>query len=71
MRWLQYLQYALVADSPVDAVAASGVRGKVATPNYKVCGTYADGYRLVCVFNVGGPEAAEKGRRTVDAILKR
>ena len=55
----------------VDAVSAVGVQGKPPTGTYKVCGTYADGYRLICVFNVAGPRAAAKGRKTVEAILKR
>ncbi len=49
----------------------SGVKGKAATSTYKLCGTYAAGYRSTAVSVVGGPKAVEKGRKTGEAILAR
>lgn len=54
-----------------DLVDACGVIGKPPTPDYKVCATYADGYRLTVFFPIGGPRAADKGRRTAEEIIKR
>jgi len=54
-----------------NVVHISGGRGKPPTDQYKVCATYVDGYRLTAVCVVGGPKAAEKARKSAQAILKR
>jgi len=52
-------------------VRVTGCKGKPATDTYKVCATYMDGYRATAVSPIGGPRAAEKARRTAEAILAR
>ena len=54
-----------------EAVLATGARGSPPGADYKISGTYADGYRLTGVFPVVGPKAAEKGLKTATAILTR
>eukprot|EP00118_Oscarella_pearsei_P023003 m.270785 g.270785 ORF g.270785 m.270785 type:complete len:492 (+) comp40544_c2_seq17:50-1525(+) len=54
-----------------SAVRVTGARGYKPSDNYKVSGTYADGFRVTAVFMVTGPYAAEKGRRTAESVLKR
>ncbi|ELU13633.1 hypothetical protein CAPTEDRAFT_224800 [Capitella teleta] len=54
-----------------EAVKVSGVKGHAPTPDYKVSGTHADGYRLTAVCCVGGPKSAAKARKTMDAIVTR
>ena len=49
----------------------SGVKGHAPTDSYKVSATYADGYRMTAVCVVGGPKAAAKARKTVQAIVNR
>ncbi|XP_066575615.1 uncharacterized protein LOC136765046 [Amia ocellicauda] len=53
------------------AVRVQGARGSAPSGDYKVCATYLDGFRATAVCPVGGPRAAEKGRRTAESILKR
>ncbi|KAL2079341.1 hypothetical protein ACEWY4_025085 [Coilia grayii] len=53
------------------AVKVSGARGLPPSADYKVCATYMDGFRATAVCPVGGPRAAEKGRRTAESIIKR
>ncbi len=60
----------LVQDGP-DRVHVAGAAGRPPPPTYKACATYADGYRAVTAFMIGGIDAAAKGRRTAEAILKR
>jgi hypothetical protein len=52
-------------------VAVSGARGKAPTDTYKVSATYLDGFKATGVAVVAGGRAAEKGRKTAGAILKR
>ncbi|XP_013402244.1 uncharacterized protein LOC106167895 [Lingula anatina] len=54
-----------------DRVLVQGAKGKPPTPHYKVCGTYMAGYRSTAAVMIAGPRAAEKGKRTVEAIVKR
>ena len=54
-----------------DAVLVKGARGLPPTDQYKISATYASGYRLTAVCVVMGPRAADKGRRTAEAILER
>ena len=55
----------------MDKVRVTGARGKPPTDQYKVSGTYLDGYRLTAVCTVGGIRAADKGRKTAEAIINR
>ncbi|XP_075054510.1 uncharacterized protein LOC142140654 isoform X2 [Mixophyes fleayi] len=54
-----------------EAVEVLGARGVAPSSSYKVCATYLDGFRATAVCVVGGPRAAEKGRRTAESILRR
>ncbi|KAM8938652.1 uncharacterized protein RCH25_052259 isoform 2-T2 [Pelodytes ibericus] len=53
------------------AVSVHDARGQAPSSFYKVCATYLDGFRATTVCPVGGPNAAEKGRRTAESILRR
>ncbi|XP_078369232.1 uncharacterized protein LOC144653169 [Oculina patagonica] len=53
------------------AVLVQGAIGEPATDSYKVCATYADGFRATAVCPVGGPFASLKARKTGEALLKR
>ena len=54
-----------------DRVRVSGARGLAPTPTYKVCATWPDGYRCTAILNIIGIDAANKARRTAEAILGR
>jgi hypothetical protein len=49
----------------------TGARGKPPTDTYKVCATYLSGYKATAVAIVAGGRAADKARKTADAILAR
>ncbi|RMX40486.1 hypothetical protein pdam_00018819 [Pocillopora damicornis] len=53
------------------AVLVQGAVGKPASDVYKVCATYADGFRATAVCPVGGPFASLKAKKTGEALLKR
>lgn len=52
-------------------VKVSGARGLPPTDHYKVSATYPDGHRITASFMIGGIDAAEKGQRVADSILKK
>jgi len=52
-------------------VRVTGARGSPPTDCYKVCATYAEGFRSVATLTVIGIDAAKKARRTGEAILAR
>ncbi|QHE87515.1 acyclic terpene utilization AtuA family protein [Hydrogenophaga sp. BPS33] len=54
-----------------DAVRVSQVRGKPATPTYKVSATVPDGFRSLATLFVRGMEASVKARAMGEAILVR
>ncbi|XP_033098400.1 uncharacterized protein LOC117102277 [Anneissia japonica] len=54
-----------------EAVSVTGALGSEPTNQYKVSATYTDGYRVTAVCPTAGINAAEKGRRTAESILKR
>ncbi|MBU4611139.1 DUF1446 domain-containing protein [Achromobacter sp. GG226] len=54
-----------------DQVRVSGARGLAPTASYKVSATYLDGFRANARLSIVGMEAADKARRTADAILAR
>ena len=54
-----------------DTVKVSGARGYSAPNQYKVCATYADGFRAGHVCTFVGVDAAKKARTYGEAIFKR
>ncbi len=52
-------------------VHVSGARGKPATPTYKVCATYMDGFKLSAQLTIIGFDAKAKAQRTGEAIIER
>jgi hypothetical protein len=54
-----------------DRVRVSGARGRPPTPRYKVCATYADGWRVIATMMLAGRESAERARRMGQAIVSR
>lgn len=54
-----------------DRVRVSNARGRAPGPDYKVCGTYVDGFRIVTTYMVAGWQAGRKGRRTAEALVER
>ncbi len=54
-----------------NRVRVGGARGRVPTPQYKVCATYADGYRITTTLTIAGREAACKAKAVGQAILAR
>ncbi len=54
-----------------NRVRVSGARGAPPTDRYKVCATYAEGYRSVATLTVIGIDAAQKARRTGEAVIAR
>ena len=49
----------------------SGAKGLAPTDSYKVCATYADGYRSAATMMIAGRDAVAKAQATGEAILKR
>ncbi len=54
-----------------DHVLVEGAKGLPPTDTYKVCATYADGYRLNAQVSIIGIDAVAKARRTGEAIIAR
>lgn len=54
-----------------DRVEVNGARGRAPTPHYKVTTTYLDGYRSGVQLTIVGFDAANKARRTAEAILEK
>ncbi|MFM1987884.1 MAG: hypothetical protein RJA99_841 [Pseudomonadota bacterium] len=54
-----------------DRVRVTGARGRAPTDTYKVSATYPDGFRNVALLVVAGERAAQKARRTGEALLAR
>lgn len=54
-----------------DRVRVSNAKGRAPGPDYKVCGTYVDGFRIVTTYMVAGWQAGRKGRRTAEALVER
>ena len=49
----------------------TGARGRAPTATYKVRATFPDGFRNVALLVVAGDRAAQKARRTGEALLAR
>ena len=54
-----------------NRVAVSGAKGLPPTVTYKVCATYAEGFRATATLTIVGFEAEAKCERTAEAILER
>jgi acyclic terpene utilization AtuA family protein len=54
-----------------DLVLVTGVRGKAPSPTYKVCATYADGFRIIVTYMLAGWQAARKARKMAEALVRR
>jgi hypothetical protein len=52
-------------------VRVHGARGRAPTASYKVCATYAEGFKAAAQLTVVGFDAVAKARRTGEAILAR
>ena len=55
----------------VERIAVSGAKGRAATDTYKVCATYADGFRGGLLMSFYGIDAAKKARSFADAAFAR
>ncbi|MCB1365355.1 MAG: DUF1446 domain-containing protein, partial [Rhodobacteraceae bacterium] len=60
----------LVQDGP-GRVAVSGVRGRAPGPDYKVCATHMDGFRLINTYMLAGGDAGARGRAMAQALVRR
>lgn len=58
-------------ETETDRVHISGIKGKPATPTYKVSMSFHDGYKLVSQLTVAGPDAVEKAQLCADIIFDR
>jgi hypothetical protein len=54
-----------------DRVEVTGVKGRAPGDSYKVCTTYADGWRMMVLFPVLGKQAAAKARRLAEGVVAR
>ena len=54
-----------------DRVEVAGVRGKPATPTYKVSMSYQDGWKSVGQLTVSGPDALAKAQLCAEIVWKR
>jgi hypothetical protein len=60
-----------LADDGENRVLVSGIKGRPATPTYKVSISYSNGYKLLSSLCVPGPDAIEKGQVLADAVFDR
>ncbi len=54
-----------------DRVAVTGATGRAPGNDYKVCGTWHDGFRMITTYMLAGGEAAARGRRMAEALIER
>ncbi len=54
-----------------NRVHVSGVRGKPATPTYKVSMSYSNGYKILGTLCISGPDAVAKAEVVADTVFKR
>ena len=64
----RYVQ--LVQDGP-DRVSVTGAKGRAPGPDYKVCGIWHDGFRLISTYMIAGGAAAARGRRMAESLIER
>jgi hypothetical protein len=55
----------------VNQLRVTGAKGRAPGPQYKVCATYVDGYKLSSAFFMGGLRCADKARTSIEAWIKR
>lgn len=60
----------LVRDT-AGRVVVSGAKGRAPGPEYKVCGVWHDGFRLISTYMIAGGAAAARGRRMAEALIAR
>ncbi|WP_422026489.1 acyclic terpene utilization AtuA family protein [Roseovarius sp.] len=60
-----------VTQAGPDRVRVSGAKGRAPTDSYKVCATYADGYRATATMTISGFQAGARAQATGEAILSR
>ncbi|MCC5969196.1 MAG: DUF1446 domain-containing protein [Pararhodobacter sp.] len=60
-----------LAQTGPDRVRVSGARGRAPGSDFKVCATWADGFRVLTTYMIAGFEAAAKGRATAQALVRR
>ncbi len=54
-----------------DRVGISGIKGKPATPTYKVSIAFHEGYKIVSQLTVAGPDAVDKAKLCADIVFDR
>lgn len=54
-----------------NRVAISGIKGRPATPTYKVSMSYANGYKILGTLCIAGPDAVEKAHILADMVWQR
>lgn len=61
----------VLAEVGRDRVQVTGAKGRAPTEFYKVCATYAEGFRITATLMIGGDEAVAKGERLAASVLAR
>ena len=65
-----FTSFTLSQEGP-DRVRVEGVRGRPATPTYKVSMSYADGWKAVGQLTISGPDALAKAKLASDVVWER
>ncbi len=65
-----FTSFELIEEGP-DRVRVSGVRGKPATPTYKVSASYQDGWKSVGQLTISGPDALAKAQLCARVVWER
>ncbi len=63
--------HVVLEENGQDRVSVSGARGYAAPDTYKVCSTFADGFRAGTVSFFYGEQAGEKARTFGESVIKR
>lgn len=61
----------VLAEVGRDRVQVTGAKGRAPTEFYKVCATYAEGFRITGTMMIGGDDAVAKGERLAAGVLSR
>lgn len=54
-----------------DRVAVTGAKGRASGKDYKVCGTWHDGFRMITTYMLAGGDAGARGRRMAESLIAR
>jgi Acyclic terpene utilisation family protein AtuA len=54
-----------------NRVAIGAIKGKPATPSYKVSMAYADGYKTLSTLSIAGPDAVDKAKLMASMVFER